>query len=407
MGTFDLYPCYKDSKVPCFGSIPNHWNVLALHYVSTLKSGSSITALEFKENGLYPVYGGNGLRGYFVDYTHDGEYVLIGRQGALCGNVNLGFGKFFASEHAIVVHPIKKFNVRWMSYLLGSMNLNQYSLAAAQPGLSAEVIGRLKIVFPEEGEQEAIVRFLDYKTGQIDALIAKKEALLAKLAEKRTALISHAVTKGLDPSAPMKDSGVAWLGDVPAHWKVLPLKHAIMFQRGHDLPAGDRIEGDIPLVSSSGISSCHDRAIAKGPGIVTGRYGTIGNFTYVQSDYWPLNTTLYSIETHGNNEKYLWFMLHVLSGLFILNSKKGAVPGIDRNDLHPVLTVMPARSEQDAIAEYLEKTTIAIDLHADLIRKTIEKLIEYRAALITNAVTGKIDVRQFALPITEQEAAHA
>ena len=101
------------------------------------------------------------------------------------------------------------------------------------------------------------------------------------------------------------------------------------------------------------------------------------------------------------------FMLHVLSGLFILNSKKGAVPGIDRNDLHPVLTVMPVRSEQDAIAEYLEKTTIAIDLHADLIRKIIEKLIEYRAALITNAVTGKIDVRQFAPPITKQEAAHA
>jgi type I restriction enzyme, S subunit len=273
--------------------------------------------------------------------------------------------------------------------------------------LDQQKFQNLRISIPPLLEQQIIVRFLDYKTAQIDALIAKKEALLAKLAEKRTALIIHVATKGLDPSVPMKDSEVEWLGDVPAHWKVLPLKHAIMFQRGHDLPAGDRIEGDIPLVSSAGISSCHDRAMAKGPGIVTGRYGTIGNFTYVQSDYWPLNTTLYSIKTHNNNEKYLWFMLHMLSGLFILNSKKGAVPGIDRNDLHPVLTVMPLRSEQDVIAEYLEKTTLAIDLHANLIRKTIEKLIEYRSSLITNAVTGKIDVRQFALPTAEQEATHA
>lgn len=251
---------------------------------------------------------------------------------------------------------------------------------------------------PSPEEQQAITRFLDFKTAQIDALIAKNKSLFDKLAEKRTALISHAVTKGLDPSVPMRDSSVAWLGKIPSHWRLLQLKYAVTFQRGHDLPADARTEGDIPLVSSSGISSSHDVAIAKGPGIVTGRYGTIGKFTYVESDYWPLNTTLYSVDTHRNNIKYLWFMMHLLSDIFIMESKKGAVPGVDRNDLHPVLTTVPPKDEQDAIVARLENVTLKLDQQAEKISAVIERLKEYRSALITSAVTGKIDVRSFTVP---------
>lgn len=264
--------------------------------------------------------------------------------------------------------------------------------------LNQEAIGNAKLIIPPLDEQQTIARFLDFKTAQIDALIAKQQALLDKLAEKRTALISHAVTKGLDPSVPMKNSGVEWLGDVPIHWQVLQLKFAVTFQRGHDLPADARTEGEVPLVSSSGISSSHDVPIAKGPGIVTGRYGTIGKFTYVESDYWPLNTTLYSVNTHGNNVKYLWFMMHLLSDLFVMESKKGAVPGVDRNDLHPVLTAVPPKFEQDEIVGRLEKITSKLDQQAEQITKVIDRLQEYRSALVTNAVTGKIDVRGFQIP---------
>ena len=125
----------------------------------------------------YPVYGGNGLRGHFLEYTHEGEFALIGRQGALCGNVNYASGKFWASEHAIVVSPTKELIVRYIGELLRAMNLNQYSVAAAQPGLSAEQIGRLIIPLPAEKEQHTIARFLDHKTAQIDALIAKIETI--------------------------------------------------------------------------------------------------------------------------------------------------------------------------------------------------------------------------------------
>jgi type I restriction enzyme S subunit len=130
-----------------------------------------------------------------------------------------------------------------------------------------------------------------------------------------------------------RDSGVEWLGSVPSAWEIKQLKYAVTFQRGHDLPGDDRIEGDIPVVTSGGITSWHNCWKAKGPGIVTGRYGTVGVFHYVEADYWPHNTALYSIDLHGNSPRYLWYMLQSLSELFLLNSAKAAVPGVDRNDL--------------------------------------------------------------------------
>jgi type I restriction enzyme, S subunit len=404
MGGYQRYETYQDSGVEWLGEIPKHWELKKLHHIARLRSGETMTSIMMDSNYEFPVYGGNGLRGYYNAYTHDGEYVLIGRQGALCGNINYANGKFWASEHAVVASPSLQIDTFWFGELLRTMNLNQYSTSAAQPGISAELIGRLKMPFPPLEEQKSIARFLDYKTAQIDALIAKKASLLKKLAEKRSALISQAVTKGLDPRVPMKDSGVEWLGEVPAHWKLLPLKHAITFQRGHDLPADKRTEGDIPLVSSSGISSCHNVAAAKGPGIVTGRYGTIGKFHFIEDDYWPLNTTLYSIRTYENNLHFLRYMLCNLTALFLLNSQKSAVPGIDRNDLHPVLVALPSVDEQDRIVEVLDQWMTQSDLQVAKTQQAIDRLKEYRTALITNAVTGSIDVRNVPIPNDLQEA---
>lgn len=188
----------KPSGVEWLGLIPFHWKTIALHYISCLKSGESITALNFREDGDYPVYGGNGYRGQYVSFTHDGDYVLIGRQGALCGNINIAHGKFFASEHAIVVHPIWEFDTDWMAYQLTTMNLNQYSVSAAQPGLSAEVIGRLKVAFPPIEEQKAIALFLNKETEKIQAQLSKIEVVISRLQEYRASLITNAVTGKID-----------------------------------------------------------------------------------------------------------------------------------------------------------------------------------------------------------------
>lgn len=258
MVSFPPYSDYKPSMLDWIDNIPTHWKTVALHYVARLQSGESITALQFIEDGEYPVYGGNGFRGNYDRFTHEGDYVLIGRQGALCGNINIARGRFFASEHAIVVNPDWIFDTNWMGYQLASMNLNQHSVSAAQPGLSAEVIGRLKISFPPLDEQQAITRFLDFKTTQIDTLIAKKQILLEKLAEKRTALISHAVTKGLNSTAPMKDSGVEWLGKIPAHWDVIALRYACEFLNRRRIPLSSEERGAMseriyPYYGASGI----------------------------------------------------------------------------------------------------------------------------------------------------------
>ena len=192
------YPEYKDSGVTWLGEIPVSWDVLSLKRLASLKSGESITAEQIEEDGEYPVFGGNGLREFTDQFTHQGRYALIGRQGALCGNVNYGSGKFWASEHAVVVVPIKQVSTTWLGELLRAMNLNQYSVSAAQPGLSVEMVSNLQIPFPSKSEQTAIATFLDRETAKIDELIAEQEKLIALLKERRSALISAAVTGKID-----------------------------------------------------------------------------------------------------------------------------------------------------------------------------------------------------------------
>ena len=126
-------------------AIPREWQRKKLKYVASLKSGNSITSDDIAESGEYPVFGGNGIRGYASAYTHEGRHVLIGRQGALCGNINYATGRFWASEHAVVVTINADSNVTWLGELLRSMNLNQYSQSAAQPGLAVDVIANLEI----------------------------------------------------------------------------------------------------------------------------------------------------------------------------------------------------------------------------------------------------------------------
>jgi type I restriction enzyme, S subunit len=189
---------FKDSGIDWLGEVPEGWEVKRLSYIAFLKSGENIISEQIAEGGSYPVYGGNGLRGYYSSYTHDGLYVLIGRQGALCGNINYAEGKFWASEHAIVVNSLTNFAVKWIGELLRAMNLNQYSVSAAQPGLSVSQIGSLKIPVPPLPEQTAIATWLDRETSKIDRLVEKIEAAVGRLQEYRTALITAAVTGKID-----------------------------------------------------------------------------------------------------------------------------------------------------------------------------------------------------------------
>ncbi len=188
----------KDSGVEWLGEIPAHWGVKALKRLACLRAGVAITAESIEEVGAFPVFGGNGIRGFTSSYTHEGEFPLIGRQGALCGCLNFACGRFWASEHAVVAAPQAGVNAYWLALLLRAMSLNSYSESAAQPGLAVDTISALHVPAPDVSEQRTIATFLERETAKIDALVAKVREAIGRLKELRTALISAAVTGRID-----------------------------------------------------------------------------------------------------------------------------------------------------------------------------------------------------------------
>ncbi len=183
----------KDSGVEWIGEVPEGWEVRKLKHIAKLQSGETISSDSFTETG-YPVFGGNGFRGYTNRFTNDGDYVLIGRQGALCGNVNYAHGQFFASEHAVVVYPYNKENLVWLGEVIRASNLNQYSQSAAQPGLAVSMIQNISYPYPPEKEREIIASFLKNHISQIDMAIANCQNQISLLQERKQIIINEVVT---------------------------------------------------------------------------------------------------------------------------------------------------------------------------------------------------------------------
>lgn len=196
----DMNSQMKESGVEWLKGIttPTTWSFWKLGRLVHLRSGETITSESIEPEGMYPVFGGNGLRGYTTTYTNDGEHVLIGRQGALCGNIKRVAGQFFATEHAIVVYPLQALNTSWLSFILQVMNLGQYSQSAAQPGISVEVISQKRLPVPPLDEQNKIATYLDRETAEIDAAIADAREIISLSKERRAAVISAAVTGKID-----------------------------------------------------------------------------------------------------------------------------------------------------------------------------------------------------------------
>ena len=188
----------KPSGVEWLGDVPENREVRRLKTLCQMKSGEGITAESIEAIGKYPVYGGNGLRGYASAYTHDGAFALIGRQGALCGNVHVVRGQFWASEDAVVAALDTGHNIDWFGSVLTAMNLNQYSIAAAQPGLAVERVLNLHIPVPSLQEQLQVTYQINKATTGIAAAIARSRRQIDLVQEYRTRLIADVVTGKLD-----------------------------------------------------------------------------------------------------------------------------------------------------------------------------------------------------------------
>jgi type I restriction enzyme S subunit len=184
----------KGSGVEWLGSIPAHWAIKRIKDIVELRSGDAITSDSITPIGEYPVFGGNGLRGYTTSFTHSGYYALIGRQGALCGNINYASGQFWASEHAVVATSIRKHDTLWFGELLRVMNLNQYSNAAAQPGLAVDRIKFLRIPIPPYEEQIRISSWLKDTILRNEEMVSILRKQIAILTAYRKSLIHECVT---------------------------------------------------------------------------------------------------------------------------------------------------------------------------------------------------------------------
>jgi len=289
-------------------------------------------------------------------------------------------------------------------FVLGTSNGSTF------PSITSETLGMYSFGIPPYFEQSTIAAFLDRETARIVALIAKKERQIELLEEKRAALISHAVTKGLDPNAKMKDSGVEWLGEVPERWEILHLgwvSYLIVPMR--DKPP--EFNGDIPwiriedfngkYISDSKSDQRVSAEIVNKMNLKIFPVGTVlcscscnmGSTAIVAK---PLisNQTFIGIVPKKELDSIFVYYLMSASGSWLQSIGSGAIQQyLSRDEFSHLKLALPPLPEQTAIAAFLDRETAKIDNLIQLINESMEKLREYRTALISAAVTGKIDVR--------------
>lgn len=382
---------------------------MRLKHLLTMRSGSGITSEDIEEDGEFPVYGGNGVRGFASQYTHDGTFVLVGRQGALCGNVKLVSGRFWASEHAVVCAVRAGHDARWIAYLLHGLNLNQYSVSAAQPGLAVERIAALQVAIPPGHQQRAIAGFLDRKTGAIDALIEKKERIVSLLAEKKASAIEAFALRGVH-AGPMKDSGIPSVGVIPATWRVQRAKtiFAEFTQRAGtadlELLSVSHITGVTPRREKPDVtmflaeSSADNKVCRRDDLVVNTMWAWMGAVGVTPCD--GMVSPSYNVYRLRNPAEFAprYFDLLLRTPAFIAEMNRHS-KGItaSRLRLYPeaflnMLLPLPPRDEQVAILRAVEVLTGGDAGVSARLVKSVEALREYRQALITAAVTGQLDV---------------
>ncbi len=411
------YEKYKDSGVEWIGEIPAHWISGKLKYVLTIQSGKGISPEEVFPEGEFPVYGGNGILGFTGSYSSDGEYLIIGRVGALCGNVHHVKGKIWISDNALWAEP--KCDMIFLKYYLQYFDLNKLANKNAQPLITGTMVKDQFIGIPSIKEQTAIANYLDRKTQQLDTLISKKQNLITLLEEERTALINHAVTKGLDPSVPMKDSGIEWLGEIPAHWEVKKLKYVAKINNSKPSFEFNRKSEEevvfLPMekVSENGnITQDLRRKISE---ISSG-------FTYFEKDdvlvakitpcfengKGALLSDLESSFGYGSTEfhtikasklilkEFIYFLTKserfMTIGAAFMSGSAGQ-KRVPTSFLENFSTGMPSIEEQTNIVIFIQTQLKQFNTIITKTQQEIELLKEYKTALISEVVTGKVDVR--------------
>lgn len=389
--------------------VPDNWEIVRLKDIAKLQSGEGITSNEIDVIGDYPVFGGNGLRGYTDTYTNDGNYVLIGRQGALCGNINYAKGKFYASEHAVVVYTVdKQESTTWLGETLRIANLNRLSASAAQPGLAVSTLNIQKIPYPPKEVRQRIGAYLDEKLVSIDERIAVVEKQRDAYIRLKRSIIHRAVTQGLNPDVEMKDSGVEWIGMIPKHWELKRIKELCPYiSRGSTPDYVD--ESNYPVMNQAVFSSGSinhevvrfssymkdESKIENGDLLIASTGGGILGKLYFFDDeqifYADTHVTIVRNKKKSFHVKFLYYLLSIEYNMINSCMAKGSTnqTELQRDKLITFEIAVPPVAEQKRIIDYLDNKCAYIESVIKNIGKQIDALNRLKRALINEVVTGQ------------------
>ena len=405
--SFQPYPAYKPSGIDWLGDIPAHWDVRRLKAVCRFAYGDTLTA-SMRSYGSVPVYGSNGQVGVHSTANTMSPCIVIGRKGSF-GKVNYAEQPIFAIDTTYFIDErYSQNNLRWLFYALGWIRLDDVTKDSAIPGLGREDAYQRLAPIPPLPEQAAIVRYLDRADERIRRAIAAKQRLIDLLTEQRQAVIHRAVTRGIHDSAPMKPSGVEWLGDIPAHWDVRRLKWV---SKNVIKAAGLRHKGELCLALEH-VESWTGRIIEPVPDIQLD--SQVKRFQAGDVLFGKLRPYLAKVARPDRDgvcvgeflvlrpnrgqlrSSYLELIIRSKPVIDAIESSTyGAkMPRANWDFIGSMPLPVPPLAEQAAIARHLDKATADIDAAMENARRQVELLREYRARLIADVVTGRVDARE-------------
>jgi len=421
---YKRYERYKDSGIEWIGEIPEHWGIGKLKFVLSLKSGTSISKDEYVDDGLYPIYGSNGIIGKTNKYNINKRSIIIGRVGA-SGELQIS-DRGWVTDNALIVNIIdSKIDFIYLFYWLSSLNLSDYASKTAQPLITGSTIKKLTLLNLPLVEQKAIANYLDHKTSEIDSLIAEKERLIEKLEEYKQSIITEAVTKGLDPNVKMKDSGIEWIGEIPEHWEISKVKyHSNINQKTLTEKTPDDYEIkylDISNVDSNGkILKIEPMAFKDAPSRARRIVSDGDTIVSTVRTYLKAITCFDNIESNlvcstgfavlspkeSIEPKFLSYLMK--SSLYVEEIVSRSVgvsyPAITASEIADLNLIVPPINEQKAIVDYIDDIVKNVENIIVDINCQIQNLKSYRQSIIYEAVTGKIDVREYQTERSEQLA---
>jgi type I restriction enzyme S subunit len=428
---FKQYPSYKNSGVEWLGEVPEHWNLKRFCYLFAENKKKNIGLKE--TNVLSLSYGNikekkiNDNKGLLPESFE--TYQIIEPNDIVFRFTDLQNDKrslrsAISKYHGIITSAYiavkTKQNADFYNYLFRAYDLQKvfYSMGEGmRQSLKMDELNKMPVVLPSEDEQKRIVAFLNTETTRIDNLITKQEKLIELLEEQRKSIISHAVTKGLNPNAPMKDSGVEWLGEVPEHWNLKPIK---FLAKTNQLTLAENTDEDFEIqyvdIGSVSITNgiekietilfkdapSRARRIVKDGDIIVSTVRTyLKAIAYIENP--PKNliastgfAVLNPIRTviFPQYAKFT-FLAEQFIAEVIAKSKGISYPAITATELADIKIALPPLNEQKVILQYLLEENLKMNKLISKQNQLIEKLKEYRASIISHAVTGKIDVREF------------